>query len=61
MISESAEAVVLRQAEGKERVIARSEIDSLRASGRSLMPEGVEKDISVQEMADLIAFLKSRQ
>ncbi len=60
MISETAEAVVLRQAEGKQQVIPRNDIEILKASGRSLMPEGVEKDVTVQQMADLLEFLKSR-
>ena len=60
MVSETADAVVLRQAEGKQQIIARSEIDELRASGKSLMPEGVEKDVTVQQMADLLTYLKSR-
>src|SRR5262249_53239284 len=43
--------------EGKEQVIPRSEIDELVSSGKSLMPEGLEKDISVADMADLLAYL----
>ncbi len=58
--SETAEAVVLRMAEGKEQTIGRSEIDEIRASNISLMPEGVEKDISLQDMANLLEFLKAR-
>ena len=61
MVTETDEAVVLGQAEGKQQVIARSEIGAIRASGKSLMPEGVEKDITVQQMADLLAFLKSAE
>lgn len=61
MLSETAEAVVLRQAEGKQQVVPRAEIEILKASGRSLMPEGVEKDVTVQQMADLLTFLKSRK
>ena len=60
MVSETAEAVILRQAEGKQEVIARNQIDEIRASGKSLMPEGVEKEVSVQQMADLLKYLKSR-
>ncbi|MBI2477740.1 MAG: c-type cytochrome [Planctomycetia bacterium] len=60
MVSETAEAVVLLQAEGKQQIIARGEIDELQASGKSLMPEGVEKDVTVQQMADLLEYLKSR-
>jgi putative heme-binding domain-containing protein len=60
MISETAEAVILRQAEGKQEVVARSQIEEIRASGKSLMPEGVEKEVSIQQMADLLAYLKSQ-
>ena len=58
--SESTDAVVLQMAEGKQQVIGRSEIDEIRSSSVSLMPEGVEKDVSVQEMADLLEFLAKR-
>lgn len=61
MVSESTSAVVLRQPEGKQQIIARGDIDTLRASGKSLMPEGVEKDVTIQQMADLLEFLKSRR
>src|SRR5690606_15319639 len=61
MVSETAEAIILRQPEGKEQTIPRNEIDEISASGKSLMPEGIEKEISVQEMADLLEYLKGRQ
>lgn len=60
LITEDSKSVVLRQPEGKELTIARDEIDEMRASGKSLMPEGVEKTVSVQQMADLLAYLKDR-
>ena len=59
LISESADAIVLRQPEGKERTIAHNDIEELRASSKSVMPEGIEQDISVQQMADLLEYLKS--
>ncbi len=58
MVSESAEVVVLRQAENKEQVIPRAEIDELRSTSQSLMPEGVEKEVTIEQMADLLTFLK---
>lgn len=61
IVSESAEAVVLRMAEGKEQTIGRGEIEVIRASKVSLMPEGVEKDVKPQDMADLLEFLKGRR
>ena len=58
VVSETEEAVVLRMAEGKEQTIGRGEIEVIRASDVSLMPEGVEKDVTPQSMADLLEFLK---
>jgi putative membrane-bound dehydrogenase-like protein len=57
--AESAAGVTLRRAEGKEDHILRSQIDELVSTGKSLMPEGLEKDIPPDQMADLIAFIKS--
>ena len=57
--SESSNSVTLVAAEGKQFTLLRTDIDELRATGKSLMPEGMEKDLSHQAVADLIAFLKS--
>ena len=57
--SESATAVNLRRQEGKDDVLLRSEIEELSASGQSLMPEGMEKDLKPRDLADLIAYLTS--
>ena len=59
--SETSEAVVLRMAEGKEQTIGRGQIEEIRASNVSLMPEGIEKDVKLQDMADLLEFLKSHK
>ncbi len=58
LAAETAASVTLRQAEGKQVVLLREEIDELRAGGVSLMPEGLERELSPQAMADLIAFVK---
>ena len=60
VVSESSEAVVLKMAEGKQQTIGRSEIDQIKVSDVSLMPEGIEKDVTLQQMADLLEFLKGR-
>ena len=57
--SETATSVTLRQAEGKQQAILRKDIEEIRSLGISLMPDGLEKDISHQEMADLITYLRS--
>jgi putative heme-binding domain-containing protein len=56
---ESAASVTLQKAENQRDVVLRIDIDEMRSTGLSLMPEGVEKDVSPTEMADLIAFLMS--
>ena len=39
--------------------LLRVDVEALKSSGQSLMPEGLEKDIDPQAMADLIAYLLS--
>jgi putative membrane-bound dehydrogenase-like protein len=58
LAEETSTTVKLRRAEGVEDTLLRSEIDELRSTGQSLMPEGLEQNINPQEMADLIAFLR---
>ncbi len=58
--AETATSITLRQGENKEdRVLLRVDIEEMKNSGRSLMPEGLEKTIDQQAMADLIAYLTS--
>ncbi len=59
ILRESATTVTLQGSEGEEDVILRSNIVSLRSSNVSAMPDGLEKDISVERMADLLAYLQS--
>jgi putative heme-binding domain-containing protein len=58
LAEETATTLKLRRAEGVEDTLLRSEIDELRSTGKSLMPEGLEQTISLQDMADLVAFLR---
>jgi putative heme-binding domain-containing protein len=57
--TESANSITLRRAEAKQDVILRSNIDELISTGVSLMPEGLEKDLTRQDVADVITFVKS--
>src|SRR5438445_2263234 len=59
LTAETATSITLRQQGGKEAVIPRSEIDELRSTGQSLMPEGLERNVPPQDMADLISFIKN--
>ena len=57
--SETASSVTLRRAENETDVVLRQDIDEMRSNGVSLMPEGLEKDLTLQDLADLIGFLKN--
>ncbi len=57
LVSESSTSITLRGQESKEHVLLRRDIEELRATGKSLMPEGMEKDLTKQDMADLLALL----
>ncbi len=50
--------ITLKQAFGNTATIARADIAAVRTAPLSLMPEGVEEGLTVQDMADLIAFLR---
>ncbi len=56
--SETSSAITLRYPGGEEAIIARQDVESLKALNISAMPPGVEKQINQQQMADLLAFLK---
>jgi putative membrane-bound dehydrogenase-like protein len=56
--SETPASLTLRQPLGKDDTILRGEIDEITASKQSLMPQGLEKTITRQEFADLLAYLK---
>lgn len=60
LVSDVGNTIILRQAEGKEQAVPREQIEEMRSTNRSLMPEGVEKDVTIQQMADLLEFLKMR-
>ena len=60
LAGESSNALRLINAQGKEEQVLREDIETMKASVKSLMPEGFESSISKQEMADLLTFLNNR-
>lgn len=56
-VEESDQRVILKMQGGKTETIPRDEIDIYETSEVSLMPEELEKQISPQEIADLMSFL----
>lgn len=59
IVYESVDGVILRDAENKTYRIEDHEIEERRQLSSSLMPEGLLKDISATELADLLAYLRS--
>lgn len=57
--TETENSLTLKQTEGKRTTILRSDIELLKSDGVSLMPVGLEKNITKQQMADLISFIKN--
>lgn len=56
--SETSSSLTLRIYGGGQETLSRNEIQSLRALGISVMPQGLENQISPEEMRDLLAFIK---
>jgi putative heme-binding domain-containing protein len=54
---ESGNSITLAAADGQVHTLLRDEIEEFMTTGRSLMPEGFEKAIPPERMADLLAFL----
>jgi putative heme-binding domain-containing protein len=53
------EEVVLATGPGAEVRIARGDIAEMRPGRLSVMPQGLDEQLSLQEMADLLAFLRA--
>jgi putative membrane-bound dehydrogenase-like protein len=57
LAAETGNSITLLAQDGKQEVIPRSELDQLKSTGKSLMPEGLEKDVSRQELADVFVYI----
>ena len=58
LVSETENSMTLRTTFGTDEAILRKNIVALSNSGLSLMPDGLERSVSKDEMAKLIAYLK---
>ncbi|HYE99228.1 MAG TPA: hypothetical protein VEJ18_09975, partial [Planctomycetota bacterium] len=57
---QTASSLTLRRGQDQQDVVLRQDIDEMRSSGVSLMPDGLEKGLSPQDLSDLMAFLRGR-
>ncbi len=58
---QSPNAITIRHEEGKQDVIRRDDIKDMHVTNLSSMPEDLDKQVSVNQMADLLKFLKTAQ
>ncbi|MBA3480872.1 MAG: c-type cytochrome [Pirellulales bacterium] len=56
--AETATSVTLKREQNATETIPRADIETLESTGMTLMPEGFEKAIDKQSLADLIAYLR---
>ena len=60
-IAETEATLTLGDTQGRTFEIATSGIEARKSLSLSVMPEGLEKGLTVQEFVDLIAFLVSQK
>ena len=56
---ETSDEIVLRTTDLSEVRVRRDSIDEMQQSQTSIMPQGMETRLSVQELQDLLAYLQS--
>jgi putative membrane-bound dehydrogenase-like protein len=58
LTSQTGNSITLVGVDGKAQVVLRTDLEELVSTGRSAMPEGLEKDLRPQDLADLFEFLR---
>ena len=59
LLDESATSIRLATAEGKIVSVLRNQLEELQATGKSLMPEGLEQLLSPQDIVNITAYVQS--
>ena len=54
-----ADEIIVAVAADKEERIARADIEEINPSSISIMPAGFDQQLTIREIADLVAFLKA--
>jgi len=57
---EAGESIALINQEKKQDLILRRDLELLQSSGRSMMPDGLEKDLNHQDLADVIHYVRGK-
>jgi putative membrane-bound dehydrogenase-like protein len=61
LTDQTSTSITLKREKDASDTLLRSNLEELSSTGKSLMPEGLEKKVSKREMADLIAYLQTVQ
>ncbi|MBX9790416.1 MAG: HEAT repeat domain-containing protein [Pirellulales bacterium] len=59
--AETGNSVVLLGQEGKQQTILRDDLEALESTGKSLMPEEFEKDLTPTDINDVIAYMRAEE
>jgi putative membrane-bound dehydrogenase-like protein len=59
IVQDTDTSITLKRAAGETESLLRSQVDELRSTGLSLMPEDLENQLQPQDVADLIEFIRS--
>ncbi len=57
MVSQSEDKVTLKDAQAIERTLLRSEIEQFRKQEKSMMPENLIENLSVQDLVDIVEYM----
>jgi putative membrane-bound dehydrogenase-like protein len=60
LAAESLSSVDLIDAEGKKQSVSREDIEQLTSSNKSVMPDGMEQQLNLEQMTDLLEFLTNK-
>jgi putative membrane-bound dehydrogenase-like protein len=61
MSEEGGNSITLVGTNGEAQVLLRTNLEELVSTGKSAMPDGLEKELNKQDVADVIAWLKANQ
>ncbi|MCA9030716.1 MAG: neutral/alkaline non-lysosomal ceramidase N-terminal domain-containing protein [Planctomycetaceae bacterium] len=59
LIEETTTSLTFALSDGRRETVLRREIEEVAVSTRSFMPEGLEKDVSPQDVADVMQFIRT--
>jgi putative heme-binding domain-containing protein len=61
LAGETSTSVTMLEQQGKRSTILRADLESFANSGKSLMPEGLERDLTPRDASDLVAYLLTQR